>query len=98
MARSMIGADSATLKQLTQELEKYANEYQENYNKLTNLVNEIVAGDFTGDPATDFLNKYEAKRDMLTSVYQRLDEAMSYTHQKEGEFGQMIDNVEGTMK
>ena len=31
MARSMIGADSATLKQLTQNLEKYANEYQENY-------------------------------------------------------------------
>ena len=81
MARSMIGADSATLKQLTQNLEKYANEYQENYNKLTNLVNEIVDSDFTGNPATDFLNKYEDKKDMLTSVYQRLDEAKNYAHQ-----------------
>ncbi len=98
MARSMIGADSATLKQLTQNLEKYATEYQENYNKLTNLVNEIVAGDFTGDPATDFLNKYEAKKDMLTSVYQRLDEAKSYAHQEEVKFGQMIDDLQGTMK
>ena len=35
---------------------------------------------------------------MLTSVYQRLDEAKNYAHQEEVKFGQMIDDLQGTMK
>lgn len=98
MARAMIAADEGSLEHLTENLEKYATEYQENYNKLTALINEIVAGDFTGDPAEDFFNKYEAKKDMLTSVYQSLDEAKDYAHQQEVKFGQLIDDLDGTIE
>lgn len=72
--------------------------YMENYKKLTNLMNEITNGDITGDPATQILNKYNAKEETFKQLYNTLEEANSYMKEQKNKFGTMMSSLESSFR
>ena len=56
------------IEKLKNQLETAGEEFKTNYNKLTALIEQIRRGDFTGEAADLFLQKYEEKKDFLSAM------------------------------
>lgn len=93
-----IHVEEEALKQLKNALETAGQEYKQNLARLTNLIEEITSGDIQGDPATDLLNKFEAKKEVLNKITQTIEEAEGYMGMQTTKFGSMIGDLKAGMK
>ena len=68
------------IEKLKNQLETAGEEFKTNYNKLTALIEQIRRGDFTGEAADLFLQKYEEKKDFFDGINKILEDAEKYTN------------------
>ncbi len=92
-----IHVDEAALNTLKNALETAGQEYKNNLARLTNLIEEITSGDIQGDPATDLLNKFQAKQNDLNAITKTIEEAEDYMGLQTNKFGNMIDDLKSGM-
>ena len=95
---STIHVDEAALNSLREALETAGQEYKNSLARLTNLIEEITSGDIQGDPATDLLNKYNAKQETLNNITKTIEEAEGYMGLQTTKFTSMIGDLQSTMK
>ena len=69
--------------------------YKANYNKLTDLINEITSGHIQGNPATELLNKYEEKKEAFEKIYEMINSTQEYVN---GRTEQFVDDIDSLMK
>ncbi len=95
---AQIHVDEASLNDLKNALATAGESYKSNLARLTNLVNEITSGDIQGDPATDLLQKFQAKEDTFKKLAETIDEAEGYMGMQTTKFGNMIGDLKSGMK
>ena len=95
---SSVVANEGAMAELERGLQTAGEDYKSNYAKLTSLVQEITNGDITGDAATDLVNKFEAKREMLDTVQQAIDEANDFITERKASFNSMMNGLMEDMK
>ena len=95
---AVIHVDEEDLKKLTRALGEAGEDYKTNLAKLTNLISEITSGDIQGDPATDLLQKYQAKEGTFKKLAETIDEAEGYMGMQTTKFGNMIGELKTDMK
>ena len=95
---STIHVDESALNSLREALETAGQEYKNSLARLTNLIEEITSGDIQGDPATDLLNKYQAKQETLNNITKTIEEAEGYMGLQTTKFTSMISDLQSTMK
>ena len=93
-----IHVDEAALRDLKNALETAGEDYKRDYARLKNLIQEITSGDIQGDPATDLLNKFQAKEDTFNKLAQTIDDAEEYMGLQKQSFTQMISDLASGMK
>lgn len=93
-----IHVDEASLSDLKNALETAGEDYKSNLARLQSLVTEITSGDIMGDPATDLLNKFQAKEDTFNKLAQTIDEAEEYMGMQKESFSSMISDLASGMK
>ena len=94
----IINVDEAALNSLKNALQTAGQEYKTSLAKLTNLVEEVTSGDIQGDPATDLLNKFQAKEDTFKGLTNTIEEAEGYMGLQTTKFGNMIGDLKSGMK
>lgn len=94
----VIHVEEEALNSLKGALTEAGESYKSNVARLTNLINEITSGDIKGDPATDLLQKYQAKEDTLKKLAETIDEAEGYLGIQTKSFGSMIGDLKSGMK
>jgi len=95
---SQIHVDEASLNDLKNALSTAGESYKNNLARLVNLVNEITSGDIQGDPATDLLQKFQAKEPTFKKLAETIDEAEGYMGMQTTKFGNMIGDLKTGMK
>ena len=95
---AVIHVEEEDLKKLTRALGEAGEDYKTNLAKLTNLISEITSGDIQGDPATDLLQKFQAKEDTLNKLAETIDEAEGYLGMQTTSFTNMIGDLKSGMK
>ena len=70
-----IHVDEEALNFLKNALQTAGEDYRDKLSRLTGLVSQITSGTIKGDPATDLLEKFEAKRDFFNRVLRTIEEA-----------------------
>ncbi len=98
MARASIHVEEAALQELRDSLASAGEDYKASLARLTALIEEITSGDIQGDPATDLLNKYNAKKESLQGLATTIDEAQEYMGIQTTKFGSMIGDLTSGMK
>lgn len=93
-----ISVTSESLDAVKQSLFDACEEYKTNLTKLEGVITQITNGDFVGDPATDFKNKYESKKDTFDSLRNVIDEAEEYMKTKGIEFNTLVDDLASGMR
>ena len=93
-----IHVDEAALSDLKNALETAGEDFKSNYARLKSLISEITSGDIQGDPATDLLNKFQAKEDVFNKVAETIDDAEEYMGLQKQSFSQMISDLSSGMK
>ena len=93
-----IHVDEAALSDLKNALETAGEDYKRDYARLKNLIQEITSGDIQGDPATDLLNKFQAKEETFNKLAQTIDDAEEYMGLQKQSFTQMISDLASGMK
>ncbi len=83
--------DEKDMRNLRDKLEVACRFYKQNYEKLTDLIENIRNGVFSGTAADDFVKKYEAKKDIFDAVYKAVSDAESY-------MGNQINSFQNTME
>lgn len=93
-----IHVDEAALSDLKQALETAGEDYKSNLARLQALITEITSGDIQGDPATDLLNKFEAKREVFNKLAQTIDDAEEYMGMQKETFGKLVSDLASGMR
>ncbi len=93
-----IHVDEAALSDLKNALETAGEDYKRDFAKLKNLISEITSGDIKGDPATDLLNKFQAKEETFNNLAKTIDDAEEYMGMQKESFTQMISDLSSGMK
>lgn len=93
-----IHVEEAELAALKDALEQAGEDYKSNLARLTNLIEEITAGDIQGDVADDLKAKFEAKKTDFDSLTKEIETAEEYTGAKGTKFVQMVTDLKDTMK
>ena len=93
-----IHVDEEALNVLKNALRTAGEDYKDKFRRLSNLIDQITSGSIKGDPATDLLEKFEAKREYFNRVQRTIDEAEEYTGIKKTGFGNMIGDLKAGMK
>ena len=94
----MIVADENEMQKLEKKLSDTVDAYMENYNKLTGLISDIQSGVFTGEAATDFVKKYEDKKEIFEAVRKAVQDAKEYMNRKRVELNRVNDALMSDMK
>ena len=94
----MINVSEDALNTLRNALETAGQDYKNSLARLTNLIQEITSGDIQGDPATDLLNKFNAKQETLNNITKTIEEAEQYMGMQTTKFTSMIGDLKSTMK
>ena len=94
----MINVSEDALNTLRHALETAGQDYKDSLARLTNLIQEITSGDIQGDPATDLLNKFNAKQEILNNITKTIEEAEQYMGMQTTKFTSMIGDLKSTMK
>lgn len=95
---SVIHVEEEALNALKNALATAGEEYKSSLSRLTNLISEITSGDIQGDPATDLLQKFQAKEDTLNKLAETIDEAEGYLGMQTTSFTNMIGDLKSGMK
>ena len=90
-----IHVEEAALVKLKNELGTTGETYKKNFDRMTALVKEIVSGHIKGDPADEFLKKYEAKKEAFQRVYDVISDTQDYMGGKTTRF---VNDVNDLMK
>lgn len=93
-----IHVDEAALNELREAVQTAGKDYKDKFARLTMLIEEITRGDIQGDPATDLLNKFEAKKDVFNGVAKTIDDAEEFMGIQSESFKSMMNNLQSTMK
>lgn len=93
-----IHVDEAALSDLRNALETAGKDYQRDYTRLKNLITEITRGDIQGDPATDLLNKFQAKEQTFEKISSTIDDAFEYMDIQKSSFTTLISDLASGMK
>ncbi len=93
-----IHVDEAALSDLKNALETAGEDYKRDYARLKSLISEITSGDIQGDPATDLLNKFQAKEDIFNKIAETIDDAEEYMGLQKTSFTQMISDLSSGMR
>ncbi len=93
-----IHVDEEALNFLKNALQTAGEDYRDKLSRLTSLVSQITSGSIKGDPATDLLGKFEAKRDFFNRVLRTIEEAEDYMGIKKGTFNNMIGDLKSGMR
>ena len=93
-----IHVDEAALSDLRNALETAGKDYQRDYTRLKNLISEITSGDIQGDPATDLLNKFQAKEETFEKISATIDDAFEYMDIQKSSFSTLISDLSSGMK
>ncbi len=91
---NVIHVDEEALKSLANALLTAGQDYKENLARLTNLIDEITSGDIQGDPATDLLQKFQAKQEVFNMLTTTIEDAEDYMNLQ----GKKFDNMIGDLK
>ena len=94
----MINVSEDALNTLRHALETAGQDYKDSLARLTNLIQEITSGDIQGDPATDLLNKFNAKQETLNNITKTIEQAEQYMGMQTTKFTSMIGDLKSTMK
>lgn len=94
----MIMVDEEGLARLREALATAGSSYKSNLDRLKNLIDEIVSGDIQGDPARDFLAKFQMKQDIFDGIKRTIDEAEEYVGLKNTQFNNMLGSLSKGMK
>ena len=92
-----IHVDEAALSDLKNALETAGEDYKRDLARLQSLITEITSGDIQGDPATDLLNKFQAKEDVFKKLAVSIDDAEEYMGLQKQSFTDMIGNLASGM-
>ena len=65
---------------------------------LKNALETAGEGDIQGDPATDLLNKFQAKEDTFNKIAETIDDAEEYMGLQKQSFSQMISDLSSGMR
>ena len=95
---AVIHVEEEALNALKNALATAGEEYKSSVSRLTNLINEITSGDIQGDPATDLLQKFQAKEETLNKLAETIDEAEGYLGMQTTSFTNMIGDLKSGMK
>lgn len=95
---SVIHVEEEALNMLKNALATAGEEYKTNLKRLIALISEITSGDIQGDPATDLLQKFQAKETMLNKLAETIDEAEGYLGMQTTSFTNMIGDLKSGMK
>jgi hypothetical protein len=95
---NVIHVDEEALSVLKNALQGAGEDYRNKLARLTALVNQITSGSIVGDPATDLLAKFEAKRDFFNRVQNTINEAEYYLGIKQGNFEGMMSDLKAGMR
>lgn len=98
MGEGFIAVSTENLRNVENAVSTAGESYLRNFTRLTNLINEIVAGDIRGDAADDLLQKYQAKEVILKAIQKSLDEADECVRGKQAGFNQLMGNIKSGMK
>lgn len=92
---SMLNINEDAFRQLQNNIETAADEYQTNYRRLANLMSEITRGDIQGEPADDLLKKFEEKKGDFEAISNEIDTILDYIKNKYDEFEITKSEVSG---
>ena len=95
---AVIHVEEEALNALKNALATEGEEYKSSLSRLTNLITEVTSGDIQGDPATDLLQKFQAKEDTLNKLAETIDEAEGYLGMQTTSFTNMIGDLKSGMK
>lgn len=95
---AVIHVEEGALNELKNALATAGEEYKSSLSRLTNLINEVTSGDIQGDPATDLLQKFQAKEDTLNNLAKTIDDAEGYLGMQTTSFTNMIGDLKSGMK
>lgn len=93
-----IHVDEAALSDLKQALETAGEDYKSNLARLNGLITEITNGDIQGDPATDLLNKFNAKKEVFDKLAQTIDDAEEYMGMQKETFSKLVSDLASGMR
>lgn len=93
-----IHVEESALNDMKNALQTAGEDYKRDFAKLQNLISEITSGDIQGDPATDLLNKFQAKEETFRKIAQTIDEAEQYMGMQTTSFTEMISDLSSGMK
>lgn len=88
-----IRVDEIALDRLRNALRTAGENFKSNLSKLEFLVDEITSGDIQGDVATDFLNKFKSKEEVLKNIERTINDAENYTGEKISKFNDLVGNM-----
>ena len=91
-------ANQADIAKLKNELEAAASEYKANRAKLEGLVQQIVNGEFKGQPADTFKAQYEKHVPTFEGVQKEIDEAQAFIEEEEQKFVTLTNNLMDNMR
>ena len=95
---AVIHVEEEALNALKNALATAGEEYKSSLSRLTNLITEVTSGDIQGDPATDLLQKFQAKEETLNKLAETIDEAEGYLGMQTTSFTNMIGDLKSGMK
>lgn len=93
-----IHVDEQALNSLRKALETAGQDYKQKLARLTNLIEEITSGDIQGDPATDLLQKFQAKQAVFNKLTETIEEAEGYMGLQTTKFGNLIGDLKQGMR
>jgi len=91
-------ANQAEITKLKNQLGQAGSDFKNNYAKLDGLVQQIVNGEFKGQPADTFRTQYESKKDIFDGVQKSIDEAEGFIDEELTKFINLTNNLMDNMK
>lgn len=95
---SVIHVEEDALIQLKSAFLNAGQEYKQNLAKLENLINQIVSGDFQGDAANQFVDKYREKEETFKKILETLEAAEDKMGLQTTKFGTMMGELRSGMR
>lgn len=74
------------------------NQYLNNYQRLTAVVENIENGSIKGPVATEFQRKYEEKKELFDSVKKAIDTVHDGIQEEETNYSNKMDNIMSSMR
>lgn len=98
MSGPIIHVDEGALNDLKNAFLNAGVDYKTNVAKMEHLVNQIVSGDFQGEAADLFLQKYQEKQDTFKGIIKTLEAAEDKMGLKTTKFNDMMSDIQTNTK